>query len=83
MTAGYNLSTLHGSLKCLRVEVPREGKAPLMATFGGIPLRRKKTAKLDDSNVIIPGGRRKDIIKRLLATEYLQTLKLAGQAAWE
>ncbi|HXT34206.1 MAG TPA: reverse transcriptase domain-containing protein [Chloroflexota bacterium] len=42
--------TDHGPRKCLRVTVPRaEGKPPLVATFGGLSLRRQEGALLEDS----------------------------------
>ena len=61
--------TEHGPLKCLKVVVPRDdGKKPLVAIFGGIPLRRKETATLRDT---LPNVRfltqQTDIVSRLLA----------------
>jgi group II intron reverse transcriptase/maturase len=44
-------TTLHlpeGSYKGLRVVVAREGKSPLVAVWGGIPLRRNAEATLND-----------------------------------
>jgi hypothetical protein len=62
--------TVTGTIKCLKVEVPREGKAPLVATFGGMPLRRKKAALLTDSIATRPGNwRSTDIVKRLLVLQ--------------
>ena len=62
------IQTDQGTMKCLKVEVPRPDKPPLVATFGGIPLRRKTTVLLQDE---IPrahyGWRQTDIIKRMLA----------------
>jgi len=44
------VETEHGPLKCLKVVVPRgDDKKPLVALFGGIPLRRKETALLRDT----------------------------------
>ena len=53
--------------KCLEIQVPREGKKPLVARFGGIPLKRELMAILIDhpSNVARP--ERNELIKRLLA----------------
>jgi group II intron reverse transcriptase/maturase len=66
--------TTYGAISCLTVKVPRPGKPPLVATFGGIPLRRKKTASLHD-NLVSPGNwRNTDIVKRLLA----DTCELCG-----
>ena len=38
--------------KVLRVEVPRDGKPPLVAQWGGIPLERDMTARLKDDNIL-------------------------------
>jgi len=40
--------TEEGPRPCLEVRVEREGKPPLVARFGGLPLRRKTTAILID-----------------------------------
>ena len=57
-------------MKCLRTEIAREGKPSLVATFGGIPLRRRKAVKsLIDSSVLPPTWKTTDIVKRLLATK--------------
>ena len=43
------IETPHGPRKCMQVTVDRgEGRKPLVATFGGIPLRRQKNAVLAD-----------------------------------
>lgn len=42
------VQTEEGPRSCLEVKVVREGKAPLIARFGGLLLRRKKTAVLID-----------------------------------
>ena len=43
------IETPHGPRKCMQVSVDRgEGRKPLVATFGGIPLRRQKNAVLID-----------------------------------
>lgn len=66
--------TPHGPMKCLRVVVNRgEGKPPLTAEFGGIPLRRKATAKLIDAPLQI-WTRRTDLLARMLA----DTCELCG-----
>lgn len=36
------------TLRCLATVLEREGKAPLVARFGGIPLKRQPTAILND-----------------------------------
>jgi group II intron reverse transcriptase/maturase len=40
--------TPYGFRACLEVQVPREGKAPLVGRFGGLPLRTNLTASIDD-----------------------------------
>ena len=42
------IQTPHGPRKCLQVTVQRGGRKPLVATFGGIPLRRQRNAILTD-----------------------------------
>ena len=44
-----------------------EGNRPLVATFGGIPLRRQKAAVLRDRAPVPATSRRKELIHRLLA----------------
>jgi hypothetical protein len=70
MTGRYHaeVQAPHGTMKCLKVEVPREEKPPLVAIFGGIPLRRKQTARITNT-IAIRHWRRTDGIKRLLADE--------------
>jgi group II intron reverse transcriptase/maturase len=61
--------TTAGPMTCLQVTIERDaGRPPLVARFGGIPLRRKLLATLIDS--IHPywvDTRRSDLVKRLLA----------------
>jgi hypothetical protein len=59
--------------KALQVTVPREGKKPLVATWGGIPLQRKPHAILTDEPPIYWAGR-SELEKRLLA----DTCELCG-----
>jgi group II intron reverse transcriptase/maturase len=54
--------------KCLQVRVERAGKRPLVAQFGGLPLRRQPWASLDDAPALPRGtGGRTDLLQRLLA----------------
>ena len=72
VTAKYHTTVItpYGTMKCLRTEIAREGKPSLVATFGGIPLRRRKAVKsLIDSSVLPPTWKTTDIVKRLLATK--------------
>jgi hypothetical protein len=59
--------TVDGSRKCIKVVLPREGKEPLVATFGGIPFRRKKDAVLIDEVVQPIFNPRTELIQRLRA----------------
>ena len=62
------IETPHGPRRCMQVSVDRgEGKKPLVATFGGIPLRRQKNAVLRDREPVPATPRRKELIHRLLA----------------
>lgn len=61
--------TEYGTLTALKVVVERgDGKPPLVAQFGGIPLRRKRQAVLVDSLPLMHRGPgRSELVKRLLA----------------
>ena len=57
--------TPEGPRQSLKLIIPREGKQPLVATFGGISLTRKDTAIQDQ--VIMPHIRkRSEIVEKLL-----------------
>jgi len=59
--------TPYGPRKCLEARVERNGRKPLVARFGGIPLRRQKDAVISD-RVLVPGViRHKELVARLLA----------------
>ena len=50
---GATIETPYGPRRCLQVSVDRgEGRKPLVATFGGIPLRRQKNAVLRDREAV-------------------------------
>jgi group II intron reverse transcriptase/maturase len=59
-------------LKCLQVVVVREGKEPLVGTFGGIPLKRKPEG-MGVTDVSLtrtwfkPGDKRSEVVLRLVA----------------
>jgi group II intron reverse transcriptase/maturase len=60
--------TPYGPQRCIQVVVPREGKRPLVATFGGIPLRRKQQAILKDKRTgFMLRTPRNELLARLLA----------------
>jgi len=71
------IETPHGPYRCIQVSVERgEGRKPLVATFGGIPLRRQKFAILRDREPVPATARRKELVHRLLAGR----CELCGQA---
>jgi group II intron reverse transcriptase/maturase len=58
--------TPHGLRTCFEAKIARDGKRPLVARFGGIPLKRDRNAVLADR---VPGPvlyPRKELIRRLL-----------------
>jgi len=55
------------SYPCLEKQVAREGKKPLVARFGGIPLKRQTMVALVDQNPIYERFERNELIKRMLA----------------
>ena len=71
------IETPHGPRKCLQGSVDRgKDRKPLVATFGGIPLRRQKNAVLRDREPVPATSRRKELVHRLLAGR----CELCGQA---
>jgi Type II intron maturase/Homeodomain-like domain len=56
----------HGKRRCFEARVEREGRQPLVARFGGIPLKRQRAAVLTDRPPV-PATARKELISRLLA----------------
>jgi group II intron reverse transcriptase/maturase len=65
---GATIETPYGPRRCLQVSVDRgEGRKPLVATFGGIPLRRQKNAVLRDREPVPATPRRTELVHRLLA----------------
>jgi Reverse transcriptase (RNA-dependent DNA polymerase)/Type II intron maturase len=69
MVRKFSATTLtsDGPRKCIRLIIPREGKEPLVATFGGIPFRRKKVAVLIDEVVRPIFNSRTELLQRLQA----------------
>jgi len=62
------IETPAGPRKCLQVTVERDrGRKPLVTRFGGIPLRRVRTAVLTDRRPVMASARRNGLIHRLLA----------------
>jgi group II intron reverse transcriptase/maturase len=70
MAAKYKatVETPHGLRVCMQVSTDRgNGRKPLVARFGGIPLKRQKKAVLQDRRPISVNVRRKELISRLRA----------------
>jgi hypothetical protein len=70
MTRRYKATvpTPYGPRRCFQVSVERgEGRKPLVARFGGIPLRRQKNAVPVDRDPVPVTVHRKELIVRLLA----------------
>jgi group II intron reverse transcriptase/maturase len=67
MARKYKAKTLtpQGPRTCFQASQPRAGRKPLVARFGGIPLKRQKKAVIDD-RLPVPATGRKELITRLL-----------------
>ena len=63
---GATVDTPHGPRRCFEARVERAGRKPLVARFGGIPLKRQKKAVLQDRQPA-PATGRKELIIRLQA----------------
>lgn len=61
------IETPFGPRKCLQVVTERPGRQPLVARFGGIPLRRKENAVITDVSATRGVARPKELVTRLLA----------------
>ena len=61
------IDTPLGPRKCFQVTTERRGRKPLVARFGGIPLRRQKNARLVDISTTRRPFRHKELVSRLLA----------------
>jgi len=60
------ITTPHGPRTCFQAAVERAGKKPLVARFGGIPLKRQKKAVIDD-RLPAPPASRNELVTRLRA----------------
>ncbi len=70
MAAKYKtiIDTPAGKRTCFQVTVPRDhGRKPLVARFGGIPLKRQRNAVLTDLTPVMASTKRNELIHRLLA----------------
>ncbi len=63
------VSTPFGPRVCLETSVPRVGKEPLIARFGGIPLRTSLTAYIEDLFLTRRRQGGTELLQRLLAGE--------------
>ncbi|MFE6166201.1 hypothetical protein ACFQ7F_45745 [Streptomyces sp. NPDC056486] len=62
--------TPDGPRWCLQATVPRDGgRKPLVATFGGIPLKRQRAAEVLDRAPATKRSRGNELLHRLLAGE--------------
>ena len=61
------VQTSNGPRRCIEVTIKRQGKKPLVARFGGIPLRRKPWAVIVDKPPMIYRFGRTELLKRMLA----------------
>ena len=68
MAAKYQatIQTPYGPRRCFQASVERPDRKPLTATFGGIPLRRQRSAVIIDRKPLPAAARRKELILRLL-----------------
>jgi len=60
--------TKHGPRACYEARKERPGRKPLVARFGGIPLKRQRKAVIDD-RLPSPPIRRRELVTRLLRGE--------------
>ena len=63
------IATPHGPRTCFEAVVPRQGREPLVARFGGIPLRRDKNAVPYDHVPDPAQHRHREVVRRLLRSE--------------
>jgi group II intron reverse transcriptase/maturase len=61
--------TPYGPMKCLEVVVERDGKKPLVARMGGIPLRHERGGQITDWDPLMYKTTTTELLQRLLADE--------------
>jgi AI2M/AI1M-like, HNH endonuclease/Type II intron maturase len=77
-TCQATIETPAGPRACWQVTVERDGgRKPLVARFGGLPLRRQRTAVLTDISPVMASTRRNELIHRLL-TECCEVCEAQG-----
>ncbi|MDB4872574.1 MAG: RNA-directed polymerase [Gemmatimonadales bacterium] len=72
------IQTPHGPRTCFEARIERDGRQPLVARFGEIPLHRQKTATVLDQQPIRVDYPHKELITRLLA-DTCEICEQAGQ----
>jgi hypothetical protein len=60
------VATKYGPRKCIQARLERDGRKPLVAQFGGIPLRQQRTAIIQDRQPSMISHPYKELTKRLL-----------------
>jgi group II intron reverse transcriptase/maturase len=73
------IATPHGPRRCFEARVEREGRKPLVARFGGIPLKRQRKAVITDYPTAIVAPRRPG--SQLLARLRQRQCEACGQPA--
>src|SRR5262249_32005342 len=63
------VATPYGPRTCLETRVPRVGREPLIARFGGLPLRVRLTVDFEDPLLIRKRQGGTELLQRLLAKE--------------
>jgi hypothetical protein len=61
------IQTPYGPRTCFEARIVRDGRQPLVARFGEIPLHRQKTATVTDRQPIRVDHPHKELVSRLLA----------------
>jgi AI2M/AI1M-like HNH endonuclease len=64
----HTMQTPDGPRKVLKVIVPREGRRPLVAQWGGMPLKWRASAVLDDRPTPVWNGRHARLVRLLADT---------------
>src|SRR5664280_2300937 len=60
------IETPEGIRTCFEARIERQDKAPMVARFGGIPLKRTKLAELTDRQLVQPPYPHRELVKRAL-----------------
>ena len=74
------IRTPHGPRRCFEARIERAGRKPLVARFGGIPLKRQRKAVIADYSITPFGPRRSgsELLKRL-GRRYCELCGSSGQ----